>query len=146
MAATVLNRFEQTPGPLGGDDNKLVLEGSVESAGGANLKEVLIYARIPDIVDLDTSVFAPGFAGRITRITASVQNGTTGVETIDVLIDGVAVTGGQIVLSTVGSFTAVTVTPTALNTFSASQVIAVNNNGVSTLAGPAGVIIAVIPD
>ena len=136
--STVLNRFEQTPGPLGADDNKLVLAGTVESESGANLTAQRFNFSTADF-DTDTDFFiAPGFAGTISRIVASYNGvGTSGSVTIGALINGVAVTG-SVTMTSGNQYLIFEVTPSAANTFTAAQSIQIATVGSTPVAFDAG--------
>ena len=135
---TVLNRFEQTPGPLGSADNKLVLGGSVESPSGASLAVVRYDFSTADF-DTDTDFFiAPGFAGTITRIVSSYDGvGTSGSVAINALINGVAVTG-SVAMTSGNRFLIFQAVPSALNVFTAAQSIKIETIGTSPVAFDAG--------
>lgn len=144
--STVLNRFEQTPGPLGAADNKLVLEGTVESNGGVSLNTLRYNVTSADL-DTDTvSVISPGFAGTITRIVASYNGaGTSGSVAIGVTIDSVPVTG-SITLTSGNQFLIFEVVPSAANIFTASQSIQVITTGATPVAfNEGGITVEVLP-
>ena len=145
--STVLNRFEQ-PIDAARKDNKLVLEGTVETGGGVSVKEKLLTASVLVLDTQETNLFSPGFAGTVTRISVTNQSGaTTGDETFTASISGTAITGGVAVIpGTSAANTVVTVTPTALNTFAATDNISIVNDGNSTGGEAGGVTIAVVPD
>lgn len=92
---------------------------------------------IPDISTADQRYVYPGFRGKIKRI-LSVIDGTIATADADLTtkIGGTAVTGGLITVTASGSAAGDvdSATPTALNTFTATQPIEVETDGASTNA------------
>lgn len=145
MATTVLNRFEQTPGPLGDRDNRLVLEGSVESGSGISLKQQLLSQPLADINTAGNFVIAPGFAGTMVRLTVTSRNAITLANVTAVSINGTPVTGGSIDMGGAAASEARSVTPTAANTFAATETFEIAIAGNAEAISEGGVVIAVIP-
>jgi len=159
----VLNRFEQTPGALGANDNKFVmggtveqeagstisLGGAVESAGGADLKTKLITVEIPDISTASSVWVVPGFACTVVAI-STVINGAiiTADAVLDPQIGGVSITGGGITIAFTGSAAGVVdqATPSAANAVAANEAVEIATDGGSTNTVAAVVTIEVLPD
>jgi hypothetical protein len=103
---------------------------------------MLVPVVIADVSTASTVRFAPGFNGRIRRISSSLGNAITVADSnITVSIGGsspTAVTGGALVVGFSGSAAGdVDITnPTALNTFSPTDSIHVATDGGSTTASP----------
>lgn len=133
MTANVLNRFEQPAS--GSKDNKLILEGSVETAGGQNIKKVFHNVRLADISTASSCYVVSGVAGTITKIW-SVIDGTiaTANSVITSSINGAAITGGSLTIAFSGSAAGDidSATPSAANTVAAGDLITLTTDGASS--------------
>jgi hypothetical protein len=135
MTATVLNRFEQPAS--GSQDNPLILEGTVETAGGQDLKKVYLTTSIADISTAGQIYVVSPVAGTITKI-YSVINGAiaTANSILTPKIAGTAITGGAITVAFSGSAAGDvdSSTPTAANTITAGAAIEIETDGASANA------------
>lgn len=97
-----------------------------------NLKTHFITAYLPDVSTAGQVYVAPGFAGKIRKVT-TVLNGTidTADSTLTLKIAGTAVTGGTITLTASGSGAGDidSCEPTGANTFTKDQAIELETNG-----------------
>lgn len=131
MSRNVDNYFEQT----NGSDNKLVIGGSFESAGGQSLKKAYLTVKLDDISTAGQIYVVSPVAGTISKI-YSVINGA--IATADAVltskIGGTAITNGAITVANSGSAAGDvdSATPTALNTITAGAAIEIETNGAST--------------
>ena len=132
MTATVLNRFEQPAS--GSQDNPLILEGTVETAGGQSLKKVYLTTSITDISTAGQIYVVSPVAGTITKF-YSVINGAiaTANSILTPKIAGTAITGGAITVAFSGSAAGDvdSSTPTAANTITAGAAIEIETDGAS---------------
>ena len=71
--SNVDNRFEQPVSP-DSKDNKLILDGTVETGGGASLKTQVVSLKMVDVSTVGQAYFYSPFAGTLTKVT-SVLNG-----------------------------------------------------------------------
>lgn len=96
---------------------------------------VFLTVQIEDISTAGQKFVVPGFRGKIEEIT-SVINGAiaTADAVLTAKIGGTAVTGGAITVANASSAAGDvdSVSPTALNSFSATQAIEIETNGAST--------------
>ena len=142
--ANVLNRFE-TPGP--GKDNPLVLDGTVTTSNGANLKTKIITVVIPDISTspFDTR-FIPGFAGTIVNHSAVITEDTKTNVTIVTLIQNAA---GSLVPNLVitgnNAGDSDQAVPTLNNTIGATDSIQVDYIGSNTLTANVTITFEILP-
>jgi hypothetical protein len=131
MTANVLNRFEQAVG----NDNKLVIGGSFETADSQSLKKVYITTSIADISTAGQIYVVSPVAGTISKI-YSVINGAiaTANAVLTPKIGGTAITDGAITVAFSGSAAGDvdSSTPSALNTITAGAAIEIETNGAST--------------
>jgi len=129
---SVLNYFEQPGSDL---DNKLVLGGSVETTGGADLKTKLVTVAIGDISAAGSVWVVPGVAGTIVKISNVIDGAITGAAAgLTFEIGGTAVTDAAISIVVSGSAAGVVdqSTPTALNVITAAEAIEIVKDGAST--------------
>ena len=144
MTANVDNRFEQSVGT----DNKLVLNGSVETAAGANLKTKLVTVAIGDVSTAGSVWCVPGVAGTIVAISNVIDTTiTTGNAGLTFEIGGTAVTGAAITIAFSGSVpgTVDQSTPSALNVITAAEAIEIVKDGGSTVASQGVVTLEILP-
>lgn len=129
--SNVLNRFE----PAVGNDNKLIIGGSFETATGQSLKKIALYTSIADISTAGQIYVVSPVAGTITKI-YSVINGAiaTANSILTPKIAGTAITGGAITVAFSGSAAGHvdSSTPTAANTIAAGQAIEIETDGASS--------------
>lgn len=125
--ANVLNRFEQPTG--GSDDNPLILEGTVETGSGQNVKTRFVTLAIGDLSTAVSAFVVPGFAGTITKITCVINAGfSTPDAKVEFFIGGQELTDADIVIpfaDAVFGFV-VSSSPTALNIITATDSIQSN--------------------
>ena len=130
MTANVLNRFEQPAS--NSQDNPLILEGTVETAGGQSLKKVYLTTSITDISTAGQIYVVSPVAGTITKI-YSVINGAiaTANSILTPKIAGTAITGGAITVAFSGSAAGDvdSSTPTAANAITAGAAIEIETDG-----------------
>lgn len=146
MNENALNRFEQTVG--NSRDNKLVLGGSVESEGGANLKTKLVTVKITDISTAGSVFVVPGFACTVVKISSVIDGAiTVGDAVLDPQIGGVSITDGGITIANVGSAAGVVdqATPSALNAVGAAEAVEIATDGGSTGTVAAVITLEVLP-
>lgn len=140
------NFFER---PVGGStDNKLVLGGSVESTGGANIKTKLVTLAIGDVSTAGSVWVVPGVAGTIVKISNVISAAITSADAgLTFEIAGVAVTNGAITIANSGSAAGVVdqSTPSALNVITAVQAIEVVKDGLSSTASQGVVTLEILP-
>jgi len=101
MTNNVDNYFEH---PTDSSDNKLVLGGSVETSGGADLKTDTIALKIVDVSTAGQTYFYAPFAGELTKVT-SVLNGTIATAPAVLTVKTVTGTAGTISITETGSNT-----------------------------------------
>ena len=118
-----------------GQDNELILGGTVETAGGQSLKKIPLYTSIADISTAGQVYVVSPVAGTITKI-YSVINGAiaTANSILTPKIAGTAITGGAITVAFSGSAAGDvdSSTPTAANTIAAGQAIEIETDGASS--------------
>lgn len=144
-AESVLNRFEQ---PGSDRDNKLVVGGSMESAGAQNLKTKLVTVAIGDISSSGSVWAVPGVAGTIVGISVVIDTTiTTANAGLTFEIGGTAVTDADITIAFSGSLpgTVDQSTPSALNVITASEAIEIVKDGLSTVASNGVVTFEILP-
>ena len=144
-AESVKNRFEQ---PGSDRDNKLVLEGSVETENGADLKTKLVTVAIGDVSTAGSVFAVPGVAGTIVGISNVIDAAITAADAgLTFEIGGVAVTDAAITIANAGSAAGDVdqSTPTALNVITASEAIEVVKDGLSTTASNGVVTFEILP-
>lgn len=133
MTANVLNRFEQPAS--NSQDNPLILEGTVETAGGQNLKKVYLTLDITNISSAAVVYLPSPVAGTISKIT-TIINGT--IATANAILTGrigsTAITGGAVTIpfSSSAAGQVNSATPTALNTVAVGNNINFTANNAST--------------
>lgn len=146
MSSNVLNRFEQTPGPLGPNDNKLVLDGTVEISQSlvGTINFTITIDDASTATGANEPLVAPGFAGTVVLVTGAVTRpGFVGPEQFITRINAVNITNGDLNITT-NDFAFSTV-PTANNVFSATDVLKLSIAGGSTNAGSGTVTFEVRP-
>ena len=115
-----------------GQDNKLILGGTVETAGGQSLKKVYLTTSIEDISTAGQIYVVSPVAGTITKI-YSVINGAiaTANSILTPKIAGTAITGGAITVAFSGSAAGDvdSSTPTAANAITAGAAIEIETDG-----------------
>ena len=134
MTANVLNRFDQA-GP--GRDNPLILDGTVATGNGGNIKTKLVTLPIGDVSSAGSVWVAPGVAGTILKISNVIATAITGADSgLTFEIGGTAVTGSAITITQVGSAAGDVdqSTPSALNVITATDAIEVVKDGASSTA------------
>ena len=144
-AESVLNRFEQ---PGSDRDNKLVLEGSVESAGGANLKTKLVAVAIGDVSTAGSVWFVPGFAGSVVGFRNVIDAAITGADAgLTLELGGTEITDSAITIANAASAAGDvdSAIPTALNVFTATQAIEIVKDGLSTTTSNGVVTLEILP-
>lgn len=130
--SNVDNRFEQ---PTSGTDNRLVLGGTVNTAGGQSIKNIIITVKLDDVSTAGQIYVASPVAGTIRKI-YSVINGA--IATADAVltpkIGGTPITDGAITITQSGSAAGDvdSSTPSAANVVSAGDAIEIETNGAST--------------
>lgn len=128
----VSNYFKQ---PGSGTDNKLVLGGSVETAGEQSLKAGVLTVNLADISTAGQNYVLCPFDGYITTV-GVVINGTiaTANATLTPKVLGVALTDGAITVDFAGSAAgdAYVSEPTANNRVLAGDAIEIETDGAST--------------
>lgn len=128
--SNVLNRFNQPASSS--RDNKLIVGGSIETAGSQSLKKIYLTTQIEDISTASQTYVVSPVAGTISKI-YSVLNGaiTTADSILIAKINGTTVTGSNITVSHTGSAAGDvdSSTPTALNTINAGQAIEIETDG-----------------
>ncbi len=146
--STTLNFFNQTPGPLGNDDNELVLSGTVSSAAGTRLNVLRYTLTIDDASTAGTHLVAPGVAGTVVRIIGGTENGPgTADETFTAQISGTPITNGVITIpQSTGGQQSIAVIPTAANILLATQILEIVVGGASAGAASGSVTFEVLPD
>lgn len=140
----VKNFFAQT----GGDDNKLVLGGSSETATGQNLKTKLVTLAIGDVSTAGSVFVVPGVAGTIVKISNVIDAAITSADAgLTFEIGGVEVTGADITIANSGSAAGVVdqSTPSALNVITASEAIEVVKDGLSSTTSNGVVTLEILP-
>lgn len=93
------NYFEQ---PGSGSDNKLVLGGSVETAGGVSLKTQVVSLKMVDVSTAGQAYFYAPFAGTLTTVT-SVLNGAIITDDATLTVKTQEGTAGTIVIANAAS-------------------------------------------
>lgn len=142
---SVLNRFEQ---PGADKDNKLVLEGSVESVTGQNLKTKLVTVPIGDISTAGSVFVVPGIAGTIVKVSNVIDAAITGADAgLTLEIGGTAVTDADITITQVGSAVGDVdqAIPSALNVITAAEAVEIVKDGLSTTASNGVVTLEILP-
>ena len=145
-AESVLNRFEQPAGTS--RDNKLVLEGSMESVTGANLKTKLVSVPIGDVSTAGSVFAVPGVAGTVVKISNVIDAAITVADAgLTFEIGGTAITGAAITIANAGSAAGDVdqSTPTALNVITASEAIEIVKDGLSTTTSNGVVTFEILP-
>jgi len=118
-----------------GQDNELILGGTVETGSGQSLKKIRLYTSIADISTAGQIYVVSPVAGTISKI-YSVINGAIG--TADAVltpkIAGTAITNGAITVAYSGSAAGDvdSSTPTAANTITAGAAIEIETDGASS--------------
>jgi len=118
-----------------GQDNPLILGGTVETATGQSLKEVYLTVDMTNISSAAVVYLPSPVAGTITKIT-TIINGA--IATADAILTGrigsTAITGGAVTIPFSGSAAGQvnSTTPTALNTVVAGNNINFTANNAST--------------
>lgn len=129
MTANVLNKFEQ---PTSDGDNKLVIGGSMETAGGASLKTLVVSVKIVDVSTAGQVFFFAPFAGTLTKVT-SVLNGAIITADAVLTVKTQEGTAGTITIANSGSATgdidSLTVSSNA--TVTAGSLIEIETTGAS---------------
>lgn len=133
MTANVLNRFEQPAS--NSQDNPLILEGTVSTAGGQSLKKVYLTTSIADISTAGQIYVVSPVAGTISKI-YSVINGAiaTANAVLTPKIAGTAITDGAITVAFSGSAAGDvdSSTPSAANVITAGAAIEIETDGASS--------------
>ncbi|KKL12221.1 hypothetical protein LCGC14_2537920 [marine sediment metagenome] len=145
-SANVDNRFEQPQG--GSRDNPLVLDGTVKTSTGTNLKTKIVTVPIGDVSTSGSVFIVPGIAGTIVNFSNVIDAAITVADAgLTLEIDGVLVTGSAITITQVGSAAGDVdqATPTALNTFTSLQSIEIVKDGLSTTASNGVVTLEILP-
>ena len=118
-----------------GQDNELILGGTVETATGQSLKKIALYTSIADISTAGQIYVVSPVAGTITKI-YSVINGAiaTANSILTPKIAGTAITGGAITVAFSGSAAGDvdSSTPTAANAITAGAAIEIETDGASS--------------
>lgn len=99
------------------------------------MNAMLVNVEITDISTADQRHFAPGFNGKIKRITSCLGGAISGADaTLTAKISGTAVTGGSITVAQSSSAAGDvdSATPTAANTFTSTDHIEIETDGGST--------------
>ena len=143
MTNNVDNYFEQ---PSSGSDNKLVIGGSFETAGGGSLKKIYLTVDMTDISTASTVYLPSPVAGTITGI-QTIINGD--IATADAVITGkiadVEITGGVITIDFASSGLGIvdSATPTDNNTVAVGSNINFSTDGASTNTVRATIIVEI---
>jgi hypothetical protein len=118
-----------------GQDNPLILGGTVETEAGQSLKKVRLFTSIPDISTAGQIYVVSPVAGTISKI-YSVINGAiaTADSVLTPKIAGTAITNGAITVAFSGSAAGDvdSSTPTAANTITAGAAIEIETDGASS--------------
>lgn len=118
-----------------GQDNPLILGGTVETPGGQNLKRVYHNVRLTDVSTASSCYVVSGVAGTITKIWSVIDGAISGANSVvSSSINGVAVTGGSLTITFSGSAAGDidSATPSAANTVAAGDLITLTTDGAST--------------
>lgn len=145
-SANVDNRFEQPPG--GSTDNPLILDGTVKTSTGTNLKTKVVTVSIGDVSTAGSVFVVPGIAGTIVNFSNVIGAPITVANAgLTLEIGGVLVTGSAITITQVGSAAGDVdqATPTALNTFTSLQSIEIVKDGLSTTTSNGVVTLEILP-
>lgn len=145
-SANVDNRFEQPPG--GSTDNPLVLDGTVKTSTGTNLKTKVVTVSIGDVSTAGSVFVAPGIAGAIVNFSNAIDAAITVADAgLTLEIGGVLVTGSAITITQAGSAAGDVdqASPTALNTFTALESIEIVKDGLSTTTSNGVVTLEILP-
>ncbi len=143
--ASVKNHFEL---PDANNDNKLVIEGSMESAGGGDLKTKLVTFSIGDVSTAGVLWISPGIAGTLVKITSIIDTAITAADAVlSFQIDEMAVTDGDITITQSGSAAGQVNQsfPTANNILLSDEGIKVTKDGGSTTTSNAVVTFEILP-
>lgn len=130
--AEVLNRFEPV---TSGQDNPLILEGTVKTGAGQNLKKVYLSVDMTDVSAAGTVYLPSPVAGVISKVYVIIANAITGADSvITTKIGSTAVTGGAVTLTQSGSASGsvFSATPTANNAVVAGDNINFTSDGASS--------------
>lgn len=140
----VKNFFKQTAG----DDNTLVLGGTVETETGQNLKTKLVTVPIGDVSTAGSVFVVPGIAGTIVKISNVIDAAITSADAgLTFEIGGDAITDAAITIANSGSAAGVVdqSTPSALNVITDSEAIEVVKDGLSSTASNGVVTFEILP-
>lgn len=132
MAGNLLNDWQQ---PVGNSlDNKFVFGGTVETAGGTNLKEIVISTHLDDISTASTAYVVAPFAGTITKIYTIIDGTTATADAVlTAKIGAAAITNGVVTIANgSGAGDVDSATPTAANTVAVGDNINIATDGGST--------------
>jgi hypothetical protein len=130
--AETLNYFKPV---TTGQDNPLILDGTVETSNGSNLKKTFINVELADISTASSCYVVAPAGGTISKIYSVINGAITGANSIVTSnINGVAITNGSITVAFSGSAAGHidSATPTALNTVVAGDLITLTTDGGST--------------
>ena len=134
MISNVLNFFKQA---TASGDNELVLDGTVSTSAGGNVKTKLVTLPIGDVSAADSVWVVPGVAGNITKISNVIDAAITTADAgLTFEIGGAAITGSAITIAFTGSAAGDVdqSAPSALNVITASDAIEVVKDGASDTA------------
>ena len=141
--ANVLNRFET---PNSGNDNPLILDGTVETGNGQSLKTKLMTVLVEDISTTVTDYLAPGIAGTIVKITGVLSQSIDVTTAVTFKINGITITGSGLTFAdTAPAGNVETSSPTALNVITAGQRIESASVGQTNTAASVHVTIEILP-
>ena len=144
MTANLLNRFRQ---PTGDGDNPLILDGTVETSSGTDLKIKQITVSIGDVSTASSVYIVPRFAGTIVKITLVIGadlSGSDGVlifhiNSVEILTSVIPVFASSVAGDIAQS------TPTGANVITASDAIEIENVGNTTNVSIGVVTFEIIP-
>lgn len=138
MTNNVDNFFEQPAS--GTKDNKLVVGGSLETAGGASLKTQAVTLKIADISTAGQTFFLAPFAGALLKVTSVLNGAITGADAV-LTVKTQEGTAGTITVansgSAAGDIDSLTVSSNA--TVTAGSLIEVETDGASTGTVPSDI-------
>lgn len=130
--AETLNYFKPV---TAGQDNPLILGGTVETGNGSNLKKTFINVELADVSTASSCYVVAPAGGTISKIYSVINGAISGANSIITSnINGVAITNGSITVAFSGSAAGHidSATPTALNTVVAGDLITLTTDGGST--------------
>ena len=136
----VKNYFKQADS---NDDNTLILDGSVETSSGANLKSIRVTTIMTDVSATGSSAYVTlGVPCRVIgmSVVLSTQNISVADSILKMIIGGVDVVGGEVTLvqpASAGDVFNPTTPVTADNVLTATDALQIESDGGSVVAANA---------